>query len=128
MSAVLLKSIHLSCVALSFALFFLRGGLLLRGTPVMTGRYARWVPHAVDTLLLVSAVWLAVRLGVSPGNSPWLLAKIVALLLYIALGSIALKYARRRPARLAAWVSAQLVFLYIVAVALAHDPLPWRNG
>jgi hypothetical protein len=37
-----------------------------------------------------------------------------------------LRYGRTRGVRLAAWIAAQLVFAYIVAVALAHDPLPFR--
>jgi len=61
-------------------------------------------------------------LGYTPFNSPWLAAKIIALLLYIGLGMLAFRFARSRRARLLAWLSAQAVFLYIVAAALSHDP------
>lgn len=125
MDAVLLKHLHVTCVALSYSLFFLRGVWMLRGTLATRGRWVRIVPHMVDSVLLVSAVMLAVKLGFSPFTAPWLLAKIIALLLYIALGAIALKRGRTLGIRLAAWLSAQAVFFYIVGVAVTHDPASW---
>jgi len=53
----------------------------------------------------------------------WLTAKVVALAGYILLGMVALKPGRPKGARVAAWVAAQIVFLYIVAVALTRNPL-----
>jgi uncharacterized membrane protein SirB2 len=121
--AVPLKYLHVTCVALSYALFFLRGVWMLRGSPA---RWAKVVPHLVDSVLLVSAVALAVQLGISPLTAPWLLAKIIALLLYIALGAVALRRGPAQRFRLAAWLAAQAVFFYIVSVAVTHDPAPWR--
>lgn len=127
MDAVLLKHLHMTSVALSYSLFFLRGVWMLRGTLAKRGRWVRIVPHAVDSLLLASAVTLAVLLGISPLEAPWLLAKIVALLLYIALGAVALRRGRTLGIRLAAWLAAQAVFFYIVSVAVTHDPAPWHT-
>lgn len=42
--------------------------------------------HSVDTLLLISAVALAVMLGLSPHNQPWLLEKILLVVAYIVVG------------------------------------------
>lgn len=118
-----LKVIHVSAVVASFTLFFLRGIWLLRGSPVMWQRWVRIAPHSVDTVLLLSAIALAWQLGVTPFNSPWLAAKIGALLLYIGLGILAFRFARTTAQRLTAWLSALLVFGYIVAAAITHDPL-----
>lgn len=126
MDAVLLKHLHIAFVALSYALFFLRGAWMLRGTLAARGRWVRIVPHVIDSGLLASAVTLAVLLGISPLEAPWLLAKIAALLLYIALGAVALRRGRTQGSRLAAWLSAQAVFFYIVSVAVTHDPAPWH--
>jgi uncharacterized membrane protein SirB2 len=82
----------------------------------------RIAPHSVDTVLLVSAVALAWQLGFTPFNSPWLAAKIVALLLYIGLGMLAFRYAKSFEMRLIAWLAAQLVFVYIVLAAITHNP------
>jgi uncharacterized membrane protein SirB2 len=118
-----LKVIHVSAVVASFTLFFLRGIWLLRGSPVMRQRWVKVAPHSIDTVLLLSAIALAWQLGVTPFNSPWLTAKIVALLVYIGLGMLAFRFARTTAQRLTAWLSALLVFGYIVAAAITHDPL-----
>jgi len=124
MSAMLLlKSLHITCVVLSYTLFFLRGLWLLNGSPLMRQRWVKIAPHSVDSVLLLSAILLAWQLGYTPFNSPWLTAKIIALLLYIGLGMLAFRFGRTRQTLLAAWLSAQLVFFYIVAVAVTHDPL-----
>ena len=126
MSNASLKFLHLSCVLLSYSLFFLRGLWVLRVSPIIQQRWVRIAPHIIDTVLLGSAITLAVQLGISPLAAPWLLAKIIALLLYIVLGSIALKHGKTRRVKLIAWLAAQAIFFYIVLTALAHDPLPWR--
>lgn len=118
-----LKSIHITCVAVSYALFFMRGLWLWRGSSVMRQRWVKIAPHSVDSVLLVSAITLAWQLGYTPANTPWLAAKIVALLLYIGLGMLAFRFGKTREMRLTAWLSAQAVFFYIVAVAITHDPL-----
>jgi len=77
----------------------------------------------------LAALWLglallATLLSISPLAAPWLMAKIIALLLYILLGTIAIKRGKTRKIRLAAWLAAQLVFIYIVSVALTHNAMP----
>lgn len=126
MSYTSVKILHLGSVLLSYSLFVLRGLWVLRASPVMQQRWVKIAPHIIDTVLLGSAVALAVLLGISPFVAPWLAAKIIALLLYIVLGSIALKRGKTRRMQLIAWLAAQAIFFYIVLTALAHDPMPWR--
>ncbi len=116
-----LKFIHQSAVAVSFAGFFARGIGMLRDAPWIRQRVARTLPHVVDTVLIVSAIWLAWLLRVSPTNAPWLAAKIAGLLVYIALGMVALRFGRTKATRAAAWCAALLTFGYIVSVALTKD-------
>jgi uncharacterized membrane protein SirB2 len=125
MSYALLKHLHVSCAAASYALFFLRGVWMLRDSSLLRQRWVRVVPHAIDATLLASAVALAWTIGQYPIADGWLTAKVAALLLYIALGFVALKYGRSRMERLAAWLAAQAVFGYIVLVALNRDPVPF---
>jgi uncharacterized membrane protein SirB2 len=126
-SIITIKYLHICFVLLSYILFFLRGVWMLRAAPILQHRWVKVVPHVVDTALLLSAVTLAVQLSISPLSNPWLMAKIIALLLYIFLGTIAIKRGKTPAIRLAAWLFAQLVFIYIVAVALSHNPLPWQE-
>lgn len=120
-----LKATHIACAILSVSGFFLRGLLMLRDSPWLQTRFARVVPHIIDTLLLASAIALAVRLQQYPFVHDWLTAKVLALIAYIVLGAVGLRYGRTRRVRTAAWVAALLTFGYIVAVALTRDPLPY---
>lgn len=120
-----MKMIHLACVGLSFAGFFLRGIWMLRGSEMLRRRWVRITPQVVDTLLLASAVVLAVQLRLSPLAQPWLTTKIIALFVYIGVGLVALRLGRSRGVRLLAWVSGLVLFLYIVSVALSRSPLGW---
>lgn len=118
------KAIHVGAVATTYALFVLRGLWMIRESSRLQDRWVRIVPHAVDTVLLASAIALAVMSRQYPFVSAWLTAKVIALVLYIGLGTIALKRGRSKRTRVAAWIAAQLVLLYIVGVALTRDPLP----
>ena len=121
----LLKGVHVAAVTTSFALFALRGVWMMRESDLRSSRFARIVPHVVDTLLLGSAIALAVMLHQYPFVHGWLTAKLLALFGYIVLGSLALKHAPTRRSRVAAFVSALLVFGYIVTVAITRDPAPF---
>ena len=118
----LLKAIHESAAALSFTGFFARGLGMLRGSGWIRRRPARTLPHVVDTVLIVSALWLAWLARLSPANAPWITAKIAALLLYIALGLVALRLGSTKGVRAIAWIGAMVTFGYIVSVAFAKDP------
>jgi len=120
-----IKHLHLICVTLSFALFNLRLAWMFSGSPLLRRRWVRVLPHVIDSLLLVAGVALAVQLGQYPLADAWLTAKMLGLLAYIVLGSLALKRAPSRRARLLAAVAAWLAFAYMVAVALTRSPLPW---
>jgi len=102
-----------------------RGIWSLNDSSQLQRRWNKVVPHLVDTALLASAITLAVMLGLSPLSTPWLFAKIIALMFYIGLGTIAIKRGKTHQEKLIAWISAQLVFFYIVATAVTHNPLPW---
>ena len=128
MDYLTLKALHVGCVATSYALFLLRGLWMVFRPEWLQRRWVRILPHVVDTVLLGSAVAMALMIRQYPFVAGWLTAKLLALLIYIVLGSIALKRGRTRRQRIAAWFAAQAVFFYIVAVALTRNPLPWAAG
>jgi uncharacterized membrane protein SirB2 len=119
----LLKTVHVTCAAVSGTGFVVRLGLRLAGSPWASARVVRVVPHVIDTLLLASAVAMALELGRGPWQAGWLPAKLVALLLYIGLGMVALRPGRSRAVRALAGAGAIAVFAYIVTVALTKSPL-----
>jgi len=119
-----LKTLHLTTIALTLTLFLLRGIWMMAESPRLQARWVRIVPHINDTLLLASGIGLAVLIQQYPLVHGWLTAKLFALIAYIVLGTVALKRGKTRAQRIAAWVAALLVFGYMVAVAVAHDPFP----
>jgi uncharacterized membrane protein SirB2 len=119
-----LKHFHMGCAAVSGSLFLLRGVWMLRDSALLQQHWVRIAPHVVDTLLLASALTLAVWSSQYPFAQNWLSAKVIALLVYIVLGAIALKRGRTRTVRAAAFVGALATFGYIVAVAVTRQPMP----
>ena len=112
------KHLHMTLALVSLLLFIYRWSLALAGSDRLQQKWLKILPHINDTFLL------AVALQLSPGQQPWLMAKLVALVLYIGLGVMALK----RPARgqkLVAGVAALAVFGYMVGAAITKSAWSW---
>ncbi|WP_263772277.1 SirB2 family protein [Propionivibrio soli] len=118
-----LRHIHITCVILSGTGFFIRGLGMLADSPWLNRRWVRIVPHIVDTVLLGSAIWLALLTHQYPLALDWLTAKVIALVVYVILGAMALRRGRTKSARAGYFVAALLTFGYIVSVALTRSPL-----
>jgi uncharacterized membrane protein SirB2 len=116
-----IRQLHVTAAAGSLALFILRGAWMMASPALLERRWVKTVPHVVDTVLLGSALWLAWQLGVD-GTRGWLIAKVVALLVYVALGTVALKRGRTRGVRVAALSGALVTFGYIASVAVTKSP------
>jgi len=119
------KSIHVGCALLSISLFFIRGLWMMTDSPWRQRPTVKVLPHIVDTTLLVSAILLVVQTDQYPLEQSWLLAKISALLVYIGLGLVALRFGPSKPIRIGAWLAAMVTFLYIYSVAITRNPMPF---
>lgn len=117
-----IKLVHISAVVASGSLFAVRGLLLILDKPWAMARPLRILSQAIDSLLLAAAITLALTLGQYPFVDAWLTAKVLLLVVYVALGILAFRKERSRPARIAYWLAALAVFGFIVSIALTHDP------
>ena len=117
---LVIKHIHATAAVISIAGFVLRYLLMLVRSPLLGARLVRVLPHVVDTVLLASALAMAWMIGALPA---WLTVKIVALLAYIVVGSIALKRGRTLAGRAVAGLVAIAIFGFIVSVAIGKSPL-----
>ena len=122
MSYAAIKMLHVSSVIISYLLFSLRSIWMMQDSTRLKRGWVKITPHVVDTVLLTSAVALAVRIQQDPIHDSWLSAKVVGLLMYITLGMMALRFGKTRKAKISACVAAQLVFIYIVLVAVTKNP------
>lgn len=117
MSYLAIKYLHVTSVVLSGSFFLLRGLWMLRESDLLQRRWVKVLPHIIDTLLLGSALVMVFWSRQYPFVQPWLTAKLLALVVYIVLGSVALKRGKTRAVRGWAFVAALATFAYIVAVA-----------
>jgi uncharacterized membrane protein SirB2 len=118
-----LKTLHIGCALLSIGGFTLRGYWMLTDNPRLRLRQTRILPHVIDSLLLASAIAMLVIWQVWPQQVDWLSVKLVALLVYIALGMVALRFGNTIRVRCTAWLLALLVAAFIVSVAYTKNPL-----
>jgi uncharacterized membrane protein SirB2 len=124
MDYTLLRGLHIGTVHATLILFLIRGFWMITDAPRLKDRWVRVVPHVNDTLLLFAAIAMLVVAGLDPIAQPWLLAKIIGLLAYIGLGTIALKRGKTKSVRVKALIAALGVFAYIMAVAITKQVIP----
>jgi len=118
-----IKMVHVLCVILSGGLFALRGLLMLAGSSLANHAFVRYASYAIDSTLLTAALMLTTILHQYPFVQAWLTAKVLLLIVYIVLGVFALRRGRTRAVRAVCFVAAGAVFLFIVSIARAHNPL-----
>lgn len=120
-----IKAAHVVLAVTSVALFVVRAVLSLRAVnwrqrwPVL-----RWLPHMVDTGLLLAGLSMLLWSQQYPHQQPWLAAKLMALLLYVQLGRLALRQGRPRLRRGWYLAGALACVFYIVLVAITKQMWP----
>ena len=120
-----IKFAHVLCVILSGSLFALRGLMMLAGSRFTNHAAMRYLSYTIDTTLLTAALMLITILHQYPFVQAWLTLKVLLLVVYIVLGVFALRRAQTRGTRAICYIAALAVYLSIVGVALAHNPLGW---
>ncbi|MGL5030108.1 MAG: SirB2 family protein [Aeromonas sp.] len=118
------KHLHMTLALISVLLFIYRWSLALAGSERLQQKWLKILPHINDTLLLVLGVLLAVMLQMSPSQQPWLMAKLIALVLYIGLGTMALKRPLRSQ-KLITGIAALAMFGYMVGAAVTKSAWSW---
>ena len=120
---LVLRNVHITCAILTVMLFVLRGALMLANSRWQSNVVLRYLPHAVDTVLLTTALMLTTVIQQFPFAVDWLTTKVVLLVVYIVLGSIALRRGRTKQVRFVAFIAALATIGYLAGVARAHHPL-----
>lgn len=124
----LARQVHIGLVIASGSLFALRGIGVLSGARWSMRRSVRIASQIIDAGLLMAALSLLAMLQLNPFAVTWLATKLVLLVVYIVLGSLALKRARSARARFVCFIAALLTFAFMLGVARAHHPLGLLHG
>ena len=119
------KVVHIATAFLSISGFILRGVWMMKSSSLLQNRWVKVVPHINDTILLIAAIILVIVTAQYPGPTTWINIKIIALIIYIILGTIALKRGKTMRVRVIAFVSAVLIFVYIFEVAISKTVQLW---
>ena len=111
-----MKHIHLLAIALSVLFLTVRYILIMMDSSLLQKKFFKVTPHIVDTILLASGISLIFITGFIPFTAAgaWLTEKITCVLVYIALGFVALKLGRTKLIRSVAFFGA-LGWLYWAA-------------
>ena len=120
-----IRALHVGCVVLSGSLFTFRALLRLNDVALANHIVLRIASISIDSVLLTSAVLLTLILHQFPFLDSWLTVKVLLLVLYVALGSAALRRAKTRKGQIAAFGGALATFAAIIGVAVTRQPLGW---
>jgi uncharacterized membrane protein SirB2 len=119
------KSVYVAAVLASGGLFAVRGLLVLAGRAWAMSAPLRYLSYSIDTVLLTAALMLATLLPGAVFANGWLTVKLVLLVVYVVLGSFALKRGRSLKARWLFFIAALGVYAFMLSVARTHQPLGW---
>ena len=117
-----IREVHVTAVIASGTLFLGRGALALARWRHVMHPILRYGSMLIDTVLLAAGITLMFVIRQYPFVNGWLTTKLVLLIVYIVLGTFALKRARTQSVRATCYLLALATFAYIISVALAHDP------
>lgn len=126
-----LKQAHVALVVASVALFGARGLGVLAGARWPMAAALRRGSVAIDTLLFSAGVALWWMLALQPLRDTWLGVKLLLVVAYIVLGTLALRRAPGRGAKALAFVAALACVAAAATIARGHDaraPLQWLAG
>lgn len=116
----MIKMLHLTFVVLAFASFIGRVLLPMMRPDLVKQKAFKIAPHVIDTLLLLSGITLVFQGSWLSGEYGWLVAKIIALLIYIGLGVVTMR--SEGQTRWLAFGGAIACFIYIGIVAVSKNP------
>lgn len=122
LSYLLIKHVHITLAIISISFFCVRFFWAINDAAQLNRKWVKILPHFVDTLLLACGLYLLFTLGVWPSENAWLAVKLVALVIYILLGTFAIKRGRTKQTKIVTGTLAILVYLYMVNVAISHNP------
>ncbi|WP_045047051.1 SirB2 family protein [Rouxiella chamberiensis] len=128
-SYIWVKDFHILFITASIVLFVLRFFWKWANAGIMQQRWVKIAPHIIDTFMLISGIWLVVITHFYPFSpqGSWLTEKLFGVIIYIALGFVALgegrKKVRSQKTRWVAFILALGCLYLIVKLAITKIPL-----
>jgi len=124
---LILKYAHVAAAITTISGFMLRGYWMLIDSKKLQHPATRIAPHIIDTVFLLAGIGLIWLLHLEPLKQPWLIAKFTGLIVYVLLGTVAIRRGPTKQIRTIALAGAIAIFAYIAGVALTRSPLSWLS-
>jgi uncharacterized membrane protein SirB2 len=121
MSYLLLKNVHIFCVAAGFSLLFVRGLWMMRVYPPAPELWVRMLPHAIDAVLVLSALYMLLSMPRLEWPA-WMLTKLTLVVVYVLL-AVMMTRGTSRLQKVLDWVMGMLIYLHMTSVAVLKSPL-----
>lgn len=119
----IVKHIHMTAAVLSLLGFILRGFWMFSDNNLLSAKPVKILPHIIDTVLLLAAIYLVVVTQMYPFVVNWVTAKVLLLVVYIVAGTIALKRGKTKQIKIIAFVVALLSVIGIFGIASTKPAL-----
>lgn len=118
-----IKLVHVTAAIASGGLFLLRGTAVNCGSSLGMITPIRYLSYTIDVVLLTAALFLLAILPSAVYSNGWLWLKLTLLVIYIGLGTLALKRGRTVNIRRGCFFAAIAVYICMYFIARTHDPL-----
>jgi uncharacterized membrane protein SirB2 len=118
-----IKLVHVTAAIASGALFLLRGTAVNWGGSWAMITPIRYLSYTIDSVLVTAASLLLAILPAAAFSNGWLWLKLTLLIVYIGLGTLALRRGRTAGIRRGCFVAAIAIYTCMYFIARTHDPL-----
>lgn len=122
---LVLKIVHVTCAIATISGFILRSYWMMTSSELLSRKTTRIAPHIIDALFLASGIAMLYLISMNPFSQGWLVAKFAGLIVYVLLGTIAIKRGSTMQIRVISAVAAVSVFCYIAGVAFSRSVASW---
>jgi uncharacterized membrane protein SirB2 len=121
------RQAHLGLVSASVFVFVLRGLGTLQGGAWPMRPFIKRASMVIDTALLAAGATLWTLLQLNPLHNTWLGVKLMLLVVYVVLGSFALKRGANLRKKALFFMAALACVAFMASIAIRHNPLGWWN-
>ena len=115
------KFLHIFLVFFSFFSFFSRVLIAEFNAGLLNKKWIKISPHIIDTLLLVSGIFLIFQGQWLTRDNHWIIAKFLILILYIIFGALTLH--KQGTSRWLAFTGAVFCYASILIIAISKKSL-----
>jgi len=123
MDIMILTKAHSGIAGLALLIYVVRGVMMLASSSKTNSRGILGIASIITLILFGLGVYVALTKHLSFADS-FVLTKIIGILLFVALGTVALKQGLSKPVAIVLWLLGLAVFIYTYLIGM-HKLVPF---